>query len=346
MKERSLKRNEVSKKQLISDLNRIGVSKGDHLAITLSFKSIGHVQGGPNTFLDTLLEVVGSEGTIMVNTYTHSISLFALQPDFIFDSKLSVPYTGLVPKTLLKRKDMIRSQHPTCSVAAIGNCAEYLTKDHNENSNPFLPYEKLAQINGKYLCIGIGNRLVAIRHEAQRKANLFQVPIFLGVYFKDPSGKKGLFIWKIPPCTENLHSIVPKIEEKIAFRRDKIGEADSIFTNTKELLEVMTEILQKDPQLCLCNDIFCFKCRELERRLNLYSRIESPSFFQKNVLIRTVLFGINKLVLRQFRYAIVFDDIKKTKTIKKSPLDISIPVLLKIASRLLRRKQNVQLKSL
>jgi len=54
----------------MGDFKKIGIQKGDHLAVTLSFKSIGHVKGGPDTFIDALIEVVGSEGTIMVNTFT------------------------------------------------------------------------------------------------------------------------------------------------------------------------------------------------------------------------------------------------------------------------------------
>ncbi|MHA2060671.1 MAG: AAC(3) family N-acetyltransferase, partial [Candidatus Sifarchaeia archaeon] len=232
MKEMSQKRKRVSKQKLINDLTKIGVCKGDHLAVTLSFKSIGYVQGGPNTFIDALLEVVGLKGTILMNTFTYSRSIFSLKPDFVFDPKSTVPYTGLVPSTLVKREDMIRSRHPTRSITAIGYLADYLTKDHDEKSNPYLPYEKLAKVNGKYLCIGIGNRLVAIRHEAQRRAGLFKVPVFLGVYFKNLAGNKELHIAKIAPCKVNLHNIVPKVEEKIKLTRSKIGFANSILANT------------------------------------------------------------------------------------------------------------------
>jgi aminoglycoside N3'-acetyltransferase len=286
------------------------------------------------------LEVVGLKGTILMNTFTYSRSIFSLKPDFVFDPKSTVPYTGLVPSTLVKREDMIRSRHPTRSITAIGYLADYLTKDHDEKSNPYLPYEKLAKVNGKYLCIGIGNRLVAIRHEAQRRAGLFKVPVFLGVYFKNLAGNKELHIAKIAPCKVNLHNIVPKVEEKIKLTRSKIGFANSILANTNDLLEAMTDVLQKDPQLSLCEDFFCFKCRELERRLDLYSKIKSPRFFQKYAIIRTILFGLNKLVLSQFRNDIIFDEKKKQKIINKKLSDHFIQALIKIASTLLRRKQN------
>lgn len=328
----------VTKQQLIEDLTKIGINKGDLVAVTLSLKSIGYVQGGPNAFIDALIETVGPKGTIMMNTFTHSASIFSL-PKEVYDPKSSIPYTGLVPTTMMKRKDAIRSRHPTCSVTAIGYLADYLTKDHDLKANTYLPYEKLAKSNGKYLCIGLGNRLVAIRHEAQRRAGLFIVPVFLGVYFKNMAGKKELFVRKIAPCKKNLGNLVPLVDQKIKLTRNRIGFADSILANANELLEAMTEILRKNPQLNLCRDLLCFKCRELERRLNLYSKIENPRLFQKNPIIRTAIFGANKLILTQFRNAIIFNKKTNSKIVKIKISDRFLHALLEIASKTLKKVQ-------
>ena len=161
----------IEKDQLKSNLRQLGITKGDHIAVTLSFKSIGFVKGGPDALIDSLLEIIGPEGTLMMNAYTLSFPIAEIDPDYIFNPETTVPYTGLVPRTLMKRKDSIRSLHPTCSIVATGKLSKYLTDGHDEHSRAFLPYERLAQIGGKYLCIGINNRLVAIRHEAQRKAD-------------------------------------------------------------------------------------------------------------------------------------------------------------------------------
>jgi aminoglycoside 3-N-acetyltransferase len=333
----------LTKDQLKKDLLRLGLEKEDNVAVALSFKSIGYVQGGPNTFIDALLEVVGSKGTIMMNTFTHSKSLFGLTPDHVFDSKKTIPYTGLIPRTLLQRDGSIRSQHPNNSVVAIGFYAKYLTVDHDGRSNPFLPYEKLGQINGKYMCIGLGNRFVAIRHQAQVRANLFRAPIFLSSYYKRPIGGKGLFVVKHPPCIDNLHNIVPIVEEKMFFSRGKVGLADTILVNAEELLEVMAKILKRNPELGLCNRLFCFNCRYIERHLNLYSKIKHPRFFQKNAIAKTAISCMNRLVLSQFRYAIFQEG--EDKIIKKGFFDFGAQALLNIGLILLRRKKNTKLKS-
>ena len=42
----------VTKKQLIKDLKEIGIKKSDHVGVTLSFKGIGYVMGGPEAFIE------------------------------------------------------------------------------------------------------------------------------------------------------------------------------------------------------------------------------------------------------------------------------------------------------
>src|SRR4030065_815764 len=150
----------IAKEQVLNDLREIGVCKGDHLAITLAFKSVGPIEGGPEAFIDVLLDAVGREGTIMMNAFTLNFPITAIPTDYVFDSNKSTPYTGVIPSLFMRRKGARRSRHPTFSVAAIGKWAEYLTEAHTESANPYLPFERLAEINGKYLSIGIGNRLV------------------------------------------------------------------------------------------------------------------------------------------------------------------------------------------
>jgi aminoglycoside 3-N-acetyltransferase len=291
----------VTQDQLEADLKSIGLRNGDRVAVTLSFKSVGHVQGGANAFIDALLAVVGENGTIMMNTYTPWFPLSKIPAHYIFDVSTTPPETGLVPRTFLRRKDVIRSKHPACSVAAFGKLSRYLTENHDEKANLFLPYERLAQAGGKYLCIGLGNRLVAIRHEAQRRAGYFDfLPNFMrGVLYKNKNGEICLFTVRSPPCVNKLDTIVPKIEKASKIKRGKIGNADTILAPAGNLIEAMTKILKEQPELTLCDDFSCVYCRELERRKNLYRKIKNPKLFQRNLLIIKMLTLRNKYVMKR-----------------------------------------------
>lgn len=293
----------VSKDQIISDLRRMGISEGDHIAVTLSFKSIGYVDGGPATFIDALLEVLGPNGTLMMNTFTRAFPLSMIPSDYVFDCKTTAVWTGLVPETLRKRRGSIRSHHPSFSVVAIGRLAEHLTEDHNENSKLLLPYSRLAEIGGKYLCIGLANRLVAIRHEAQRLAGLFDlVPQWRGVKYKDTQGRMRIHIYNALPCIRKLPELVPALEKMGIVETGKIGTARSLLAPAKDLLHAMAEMLDRDPTLNLCDDISCLWCREAERRLDLYERIENPRFFQRNLFLVRIIALVNGFRLNKYRF--------------------------------------------
>lgn len=295
---------EISKNHIIRDLNQIGVNKGDHVGLGLSFKSIGHVMGGPEAFIDALLEVVGSEGTIMIPTYTrfyHLSSINSINKNYVFDYRSTPAYTGLVPETLRIREDSIRSKHPTNSISAIGKYAEYLTENHNDKSRAYMPYSKLAEINGKILCIGIGDNLIGIRHEAQDLAGLLKiVPFRYGAKYKDENDGTKIFVRKdIGGCIKKLPELVPILRKKGLVNDGKIGMANSLLIPAKESLEIMTDLLKNNPSLNLCEDIKCLWCRELERRMNLFKEIDNPKFFQKNFIIINTIAIINWFRLRK-----------------------------------------------
>lgn len=313
----------VTKGRLIDDLKKIGVEDGDHLAVLLSFKSIGYVEGGPNTLIDALLETVGPNGTVMMNTYTPNFPLSKIESDYIFDRRFTPALTGLVPNVFMKRQDAIRSGHPVCSVAAIGNLAEYLTEGHNEKSPLHMPYSSLANKNGKYLCIGLREAaLGAIRHEAQRLAGLFDVvPMLRGARYRNDGGDVKLYIFNTPPCVKRLPALIPRLEKMGVVKISRIGMAYSIFGPARDTLDAMTEMLKEKPTLNLCDDISCLWCREFERRKNLYRKINNPKNFQKNPLVIKSVTLINKIRLREYSY-LSYNDEKGSKIMERTKMKI------------------------
>ncbi len=302
MKKFELNKNEVTKQQLINDLKRLGVCKGDHLAVVLSLKKVGYVKGGPDVFIDALIEIVGSEGTIMMNTHTPGAPIYKIDEKFVFDTKSTPCWTGIVPETLRKRKEATRSNNPMYSVTAIGKKAKYLTHNHL-NCSAYIPYSRLTIINGKYLSIGLGNKLVAIRHQAQRQASLHQIitrPI--GIKYKDFQGKNKLFVSNWAPCTKKIEELTPIMKNAGILQTGKIGNSQALISSAKELSEFLTDKLKKDPTLNLCNNVHCLWCREAERTLNLYKKIKKPRYFQKYTVIQKLVSLRNQFRLIKYNY--------------------------------------------
>lgn len=280
---------EITKAALKKDLKAIGVGYGDHLCLGISFKHIGFVERGPDGFIDALIETIGPHGTIMMNTHSKFFNMTEVRlgwVDYVFNYKLTSAITGIVPERLRHYKDTIRSKHPTCSVAAIGKFAEYLTGGHDENAEAYLPFSKLSNINGKYLAIGIGDRLVGLRHQAQAAAGLLNIiPWKRAVKYISKDGGIQTFIFKDQGgCVKRLPELVSNLREKGFVTDGVIGQAKAVLVPVREALEVMTNLLRENPAINLCDDVLCFWCRELERRMSLYKNIENPRYFQKYVV--------------------------------------------------------------
>jgi aminoglycoside 3-N-acetyltransferase len=317
-------------KQIINrDLEKIGVQKGDHLGLGISYKSIGYVNGGPEAFIDALIEAVGSEGTIMMNAYTNFFSISQVQfgwTDYVFEPELTKANTGIVPETFRKYKNSIRSRHPTNSVVAYGRWAKFLTDGHDENASAYLPYSRLSEIDGKFLAVGIGDSLVGLRHQAQYAAGLLTiVPWKSAVRYRDNNGKLKTFIRRdLGGCVRRLPELVAYLQEEELVTRGTIGMAKAIMVPARESLEIMTNILKNNPEMNICDKVSCFWCREIERRMNLYQRIENPRYFQKNIFFIYLLATINWLRKRDNRivtiFKLLFAKIKITVLSKKKEL--------------------------
>ena len=273
--------------RVIDGLRALGIQEGDHLALGLSFKSNGRVIGGPQAHIAALQEAVGPKGTKMMNTNTEFFSIVEVERgwvDYVFEVDSTSDNTGIVPELFRRQRGVIRSRHPTLSVAAIGKYAEFLTHGHDEHGSAYLPFARLSEIGGKYLAIGIDDRLVGLRHQAQSDAGLLGVvPWYRVVKFRNREGLTELFTLRDRGgCIRRLPELVADLREAGLVREGTIGKASAVLVPVPESLQIMTAALRNHPERNLCDKLTCYWCRELERRMNLFDAIESPRFFQSS----------------------------------------------------------------
>ena len=90
-----------------------------------SLSSIGIVEGGANTVVDSLLSLLGKDGTLIVPTFTYPADYpDSKNPDWIFDPVRTHSGMGSITNAARKRPDAFRSIHLWHSVAAIGPLAK------------------------------------------------------------------------------------------------------------------------------------------------------------------------------------------------------------------------------
>jgi len=241
----------VGRQELVLGLKKLGVKEGTCLLVHSALSRIGFVEGGADTFIDALLEAVGKEGTVMVPTLTGSDKLNKDNPP-VFDPANTPCWTGKIPETFRKRKDAVRSLHPTHSVSAIGKQAEYFIKGHEDCLMPCdvnSPYWKVAEKGGYFLFVGVNLDSCTFFHtlEELTGAPYHMQPDKVKAKIITPGGEitRELYLHKYG--TEVFFGKVEEwFEKKRVLKKGKVGEADVILLNAKQTAEVLLPVLMKD----------------------------------------------------------------------------------------------------
>ena len=260
----------VTKSELIADFRDIGLQISDTVMLHASVKAIGWIVGGPDMVISAILNVIGSEGTLMMLTSweesTYHLSdwseesrrayMEACPP---FEPKTSRARTremGVLPEYLRTWPNAYRSSHPDASVAAIGANAEWLTHDHplNYGIGTGSPFEKLCQLNGKVLSVGAPLENLTVLHYAEYLASIQNKRV---VKYKAPLLYEGQRVWVDIEDFDSSEGIVPwEGEDYFAIigrdavksglaKQGNIGQADSYLFPAQGLVDHAVHWLER-----------------------------------------------------------------------------------------------------
>ena len=160
--------------ELTDQFREAGIERGDSILVHSSLKSLGHVQHGADAVVQALVDAVGSDGTVLFPTLTGSAHDSAANPPE-FHCLTAKCWTGAIPETARQYSTALRSLHPTHSVAAIGRLADWFASGHELVSSPCgfgSPYDKLADIGGKIILIGVTQSSNTSFHMAEEIAGV------------------------------------------------------------------------------------------------------------------------------------------------------------------------------
>lgn len=256
----------ITKKQIIEDLEKINVKKGDLLNIKASVKSIGHVEGGPKTVIQALLDAVGPKGTIVSDSFINVYPLpFSKEHAKIISSRFTPSYAGAIANCMINHPNSFRSTHPVQRYAAIGALAQDLCKNHTPASGPYDLLEEMTNMGGKNLKIGPDSMVpgVGTTHIVIEKLGLKRAVKPSGIMYIDNQGKQKLFRvdWS-GGCGFGFNTLLPWYQEaKAVLGESTIGLAPCRLTLMKTTYDKELELLKKDPRVILCDNPLCAKCR-------------------------------------------------------------------------------------
>lgn len=143
----------ASFEQLKMDMQNLGISAGDLLVVHSSFKSLGYVEGGAECVIAAFKDVLGDDGTLVFPTFTYSTSYASSY----YSNLETTSCVGYLSEFFRKTEGVIRTNHPTHSVAIYGKLQDELNEGVELDDTPMgvhSPYRKFAKYGGKILMLG------------------------------------------------------------------------------------------------------------------------------------------------------------------------------------------------
>ena len=143
--------------KMAQDLLALGLRSNDVILMHSSLSSLGYVEGGADTVIDTLMAVL-SEGTLLIPALSFD-TVNAGNP--VFDARETPSCIGRISEFFRTRPGVLRSIHPTHSVCGLGKHAREILSKHVETDTPvgkLSPFGQLPEYGGKVLMLGCGLR--------------------------------------------------------------------------------------------------------------------------------------------------------------------------------------------
>ena len=180
---------------LVEELRELGVRSGDLLLVHSSLSALGWTAGGPHAVVLALLEVLGSNGTLVMPThsgqYTDPAGWEAppVPADWVDTIRSSRPAfdpamtptrgMGSIVECFRTHPDTVRSRHPLYSFAANGPLADEVTRhDFDFGLGEGSPLRHLYDRNARVLLAGVGYDRCTSLHLAEHRADLSLATLF------------------------------------------------------------------------------------------------------------------------------------------------------------------------
>lgn len=187
----------VTQSQIIEQLKEVGIKNGEVVMLHSSLSKMGYVEGGAQTVIDSILKVIGNEGTIAMPAFPAiGFNYDYLITNPVFDLSNTPSKMGVITEVFRKMKQVKRSLHPTDSVCSLGKQADYLTKDHISQLTPYnhnSPFYRLCELKAKIILIGVDLNSLTNFHTLEDAVSNFEIPVYHQTVFDtqliDESGK-------------------------------------------------------------------------------------------------------------------------------------------------------------
>ncbi|RAU99596.1 AAC(3) family N-acetyltransferase [Paenibacillus sp. YN15] len=247
-----------TKESLLRQLEEAKIPREGTVLMHSSMKSIGQVDGGADTVLDALSDYM-KDGLLVLPAHTWSY-INGDNPRFSVEASPSC--VGILTELFRKRPGVIRSLHPTHSVAALGREAADFVKGAERYDTPChreSPWGKLLDRKATILLVGV---------DLKRNTFIHGIEEWMDIPGRLTDGHEAL-VTVLPDGTEipvpsrrhcglswSLHfwKVEKVLERAGAIRRSRLGDALMWVCDAERLTEVLSAMLRDNPDLFSDNE--------------------------------------------------------------------------------------------
>jgi len=234
-----------------------------------SLHAFGRVNGGPETFLQAILQGVGA---LIMPTHTYNTMITPTtgpinngivygsgqdlnrMAEFYSPSLPADRLMGIVPETLRRRPEAKRSIHPILSFAGIRANKIIASQTMDE---PLAPIRVLTEVDGWVLLLGVDHTTNTSIHFAEKLAGRKQ-------FTRWALTENGIVACPGFPGDSAGFNALEKDMEPYT-KKLEMGNALVRAMPIRTLVTVVIQRLKNNPKDLLCSDLSCARCNEIRK---------------------------------------------------------------------------------
>jgi len=237
--------------KLVEGFRELGVAEGDTLLVHSSYKSLGEVDGGPQTVIRALEAALGTDrdGTLIMPTFN-----FDFNKGAPWDVRTTPSKMGVLTELVRLDPRAKRVFHPFYSFAILGKHAEMLGglkyKSAYERNSVF---GKLRDLDGKIMVIGLSynDSMTFFHHIEQMEGVDYR---FLKQFTGEVTDENG------NTYTDTFEMLVRDIDKGVMTMVDPMGA----LMEEAGIIKIR-KIGEADVKLMKANEVYAFTAREMRR---------------------------------------------------------------------------------
>lgn len=247
------------------DFKTLGVEHGSIIILHISLSKIGWTVGGPVSVIKALMQVLTSEGTLVMPTFTSDNSdpsrwenppvpkswwNTIRQEMPAFKPKITpTRVMGVIAETFRNWSNVLRSNHPITSFAAWGKYAKFITENHKLTADlgEDSPISRLYDLDGQILLVGVTHENNSSLHLAEYRSDFPGKKFISNGCAMTVNNQRQWVEWEgLAHNSDDFKQLGKDFESKINYKLGKIGLAEARLISLRAIIDFGIDWLKEN----------------------------------------------------------------------------------------------------